>query len=141
MTTLVVDASVTAAWLFKDQANATTDAVLDALADGCMVVPQLWLLEAANVTALALRRKVVTSAGAADYLGLLHLLPKRIAPHAVDRAFGRTIELAVRHRLTAYDAAYLELAERGRGAVSGIAASPTRRRRGGGPRRRRTSTT
>ncbi len=65
MTTLVADASVTASWFFKDQGSRLGAAVLDALRDGCMVVPQLWLLETANVVALALRRRAATEAARA----------------------------------------------------------------------------
>lgn len=112
MTTLVADASVTASWFFKDQESRLGAAVLDALRDGCMVVPQLWLLETANVVALALRRRAASEAGAAAYLELLHALPKRIAAHTPAAIFGETIALSVRRRLTVYDAAYLELAAR-----------------------------
>jgi predicted nucleic acid-binding protein len=42
----------------------------------------------------------------------LGLLPIRLDPETDRQAWGRTAQLASRHRLTLYDAAYLELAQR-----------------------------
>lgn len=106
----VLDASVTMAWCFEDEATAATDAVLDRLAEEPAVAPPLWQLEVTNVLLGAERRGRITEAQGARFLELLGRLPIRVdlgpvAPAAV-LAAGR------RHGLTAYDASYLVLAER-----------------------------
>jgi predicted nucleic acid-binding protein len=42
----------------------------------------------------------------------LELLPVTLGPHTSRQAWGITLRLAEHHRLTLYDAAYLELAKR-----------------------------
>jgi hypothetical protein len=45
---LVLDASLTLAWYFEDEATAETDRLLYAVTHGGAVVPPLWRLEVAN---------------------------------------------------------------------------------------------
>ncbi len=44
----VVDASVTLAWCFEDEATPKTEAILDRLSDDTAIVPSLWELEVSN---------------------------------------------------------------------------------------------
>lgn len=110
MSSFVIDASVAMAWCFEDEASAAADAVLQRLGRDEAVVPSLWHLEVTNVLLVAERRGRVTEAQASRFLGLLGRLPIRSdeAPADVTSilAAGR------RHGLSAYDAAYLVLAER-----------------------------
>lgn len=110
--TLVVDASITLAWLFGDEATAGTWALLDrARAEG-MAQPTVWPFEVSNVLALAERRKRVSSAQIATFIDLLAGLPVEFDGESRQRALSDTLTLARAERLTAYDAAYLELAGR-----------------------------
>lgn len=107
----VLDASVTMAWCFEDEARAETEALLDRLARGEAVVPTLWVVEVVNVLLQAERRGRLSEAQAERFLGLLQQLPIRVdeaarLPAEALLAGGR------RHGLSAYDAAYLALAER-----------------------------
>lgn len=111
---LVVDASVTMAWCFEDEASDEADAVLDRLRSEDAVVPELWQLEIANVLLVAERRGRVTEAQASRFLELLAQLPFRVDHDGVDST--ALIAAGRRHGLSAYDAAYLVLAER-QGAV------------------------
>jgi predicted nucleic acid-binding protein len=108
--TIVVDASVTMAWCFEDEATAATDAVLDQLRVDEAAVPALWQLEVINVVLGAQRRGRLTEAQGARFLSLLGQLPIRVDTLPVD--VQAVHAAAARHGLTAYDAAYLVLAER-----------------------------
>jgi predicted nucleic acid-binding protein len=69
-------------------------------------------LEIANVLEMGVRRGRHDAAFREVTLADLALLSIQVDPHTNDRAWGATIRLAERHRLTVYDAAYLELALR-----------------------------
>lgn len=107
---IVIDTSVTMAWCFDDEATEETDSVLDLLRHDEATAPTLWHLEVVNVLLVAERRGRISEAQAARFLDLLLRLPIRVdgAPTDVTAllAAGR------RHHLSAYDAAYLVLAER-----------------------------
>jgi predicted nucleic acid-binding protein len=108
----VLDGSVTMAWFFKDELNAYADAVRDALVGAQAVVPTLWPLEVANTIAVGERRKRSTPAQAATWLSILGTLPIVVDSETATRAWGETLSLARAQKLSAYDAAYLELAMR-----------------------------
>jgi predicted nucleic acid-binding protein len=109
---LVIDCSVTMAWYFKDEATAYTNAVRAALATGRAAVPALWPLEVANVLLMGERRKRSTQAKATKWLRFLNALPIAVDAPTPGLAFDPILSLARSHKLTAYDAAYLELAMR-----------------------------
>ena len=75
---IVIDASVTMAWCFDDEATPLTDGLLDRLRDQEAFVPALWQLEVANVLLIAERRGRITEAQATRFLDLLMQLPIRI---------------------------------------------------------------
>jgi predicted nucleic acid-binding protein len=112
--TVVIDASITMAWYFKDEATPYTNAVRAGLATDRAVVPFLWPLEVVNVLLMAERRKRSNHTRASKWLRYLSALPIALDGESAFRAFDRILNLARSHRLTAYDAAYLELAVRRR---------------------------
>lgn len=76
------------------------------------MVPDLWHLEVSNVLIQAMRRGRITPDGVFHRARLFESLPV-----ITDRVEGGTIwaavlELATKHRLSSYDARYLELALR-----------------------------
>lgn len=110
---LIIDASVTLSWCFPDEANPFSQGVLDALEAGVeAVVPCLWPLEVTNILTAAERRGRITTEVAEEFLADLRELSLTVDPMDVELAFGRIRQLAWEHKLTAYDAAYLELAIR-----------------------------
>jgi predicted nucleic acid-binding protein len=112
VTDLVLDASVALAWCFKNEATAAADHVLERLAAEAASAPAIWHLEIANVLALSERRRRITPARSAEFIALLGTLAIVVDEETSLRALGRVLDLARAERLTAYDAAYLELAMR-----------------------------
>jgi predicted nucleic acid-binding protein len=113
---LVLDNSVAMRWCFKDGSEADliyADKVLDSLtSDYTFLVPNLWHLEAANVVVRAQKRQWLTTEQMEKFLDLVGQLPLTVDNQTAKQAMSATILLASEHNLSAYDAAYLELALR-----------------------------
>ena len=109
---LVLDTSATIAWVYEGETSRPVRAVFDQVTESGAWVPGLWRLEIANVLEMGVRRGRHDAAFREMTLADLALLSIQVDPHTNDRAWGATIRLAERHRLTVYDAAYLELALR-----------------------------
>jgi predicted nucleic acid-binding protein len=109
---LVVDCSVANAWCIDDEASPETDALLDRVRDEGAIAPALWRLELANVLLQAERRGRLSVRDVAARLAVLDALPIVTDEEAPARVRGEVLALARAERLTAYDAAYLELALR-----------------------------
>ena len=112
MNGLVLDASVTLTWCYPDEHSAYAYRVLDLLEKVPASVPSLWPLEVANAVAIGERRQRLAPADVMRFLELLRELPIEIDAQTAARALSHTLPLARTHRLSAYDAAYLELAMR-----------------------------
>jgi len=106
----VVDASITLAWCFEDEASPQTEAILDLLSDDTAVVPSLWELEVSNVLLLGERHRRLTESQTARFVALLGQLP--ILVDSANVNMEAVLAVGRHHALTAYDAAYLVLAER-----------------------------
>jgi predicted nucleic acid-binding protein len=85
------------------------------------VVPSLWRLEIANALQMALRRKRVNAEFRDASLADLRLFPIAVDSETDQHAWASTLKLAERCRLTVYDAAYLELAQRLRLPLASLA--------------------
>jgi predicted nucleic acid-binding protein len=110
--TFVLDCSVTMAWYFKDEADPYAVAVRKSLSRCEAVVPSLWPLEVANILVHGERRNRSTEADASKWLGYLQKLPIRVDPETSVRAWSEMLHVARSYQLSAYDAAYVELALR-----------------------------
>ena len=108
----ILDCSVTMAWYFKDEANAYANAVRRSLIRAGAVVPVLWPLEVANILVLGERRGRSTEAEASKWLHYLQILPIRVDQETQARAWSDILHVARSYHVSAYDAAYLELAIR-----------------------------
>ncbi len=109
---LVIDTSMTLSWCFTDETTPYTQSVLETLRQSYAEVPALWLIEVRNVLLMNERRGRVTVQGSKEFLETLSILDIRFdfgEPSLTDE---EVLTLARRHRLTAYDATYLELAKR-----------------------------
>ena len=111
----VLDASMGFAWVYPGQATAETDKLLEEVAAGSsIVVPPLWFLEVANSLLAAQRRKLLTPLERKTALKMLSELTYIVDEASTASAFHKTSDLAEKHGLSVYDAAYLELALRRR---------------------------
>jgi predicted nucleic acid-binding protein len=105
----VIDASTTACWVFSDESEPVADAARDQLIYDAAFAPSLWWFEVRNAMIVNERRKRIGEDDTVAFLAKLAVLPVVIdrSPHEAD-----ILTLARRHRLSVYDAAYLELARR-----------------------------
>ena len=108
----VLDCSIAMAWCFEDEATDFTDSLLESLAQVSALVPSMWSLEVANVLAISERRGRTNQAKMTQFLRLLGNLPIIVDAKTGEKAFTDVLTLARTHKLTSYDAAYLELALR-----------------------------
>ena len=108
----VLGASATMTWCFADEATPDTRALLRKLPSLGSIVPALWHFEVSNILATAMRRKRISKWDASSFLKKLDTLPiaveRRNRPVTGDDLF----PFVLQYGLTAYDAAYLELAKR-----------------------------
>jgi predicted nucleic acid-binding protein len=110
----VLDCSIAMTWLFRDEATAKTAELLTRLAGDAVLVPSWWFVEVANVIAMAERRARITPAQSAAFISDLGKLDIEQDDEGPSRAFGQLLPLCRAHRLTTYDALYLDLAARRR---------------------------
>ena len=108
MKPFVLDCSVTMSWCFKDERDDYSAHCLRLLEDAEAVVPSLWALEVMNVLLVAERRGRLLPSESEEFLGLLGLLPITLEPSP--GISSRVMDLGRAYRLSAYDAAYVELA-------------------------------
>lgn len=108
----VLDNSVTMSWCFPDEQDPYALDVLKALPKASAAVPTIWHLEVANILLVGERRSRITQSDSATFLGILGSLPIAVDGETTDHAFGGILSLSRAQNLSAYDAAYLELAMR-----------------------------
>jgi predicted nucleic acid-binding protein len=111
---LVLDCSVALAWQFPDEQTPSILALLRNVANEGALVPSLWRFEVANGLHTAVRRGRLNSADRDQALEDLVDLEVRIDATCDDHVWTATVRLAELYKLTVYDAAYLELAQRAR---------------------------
>lgn len=109
MTPWIVDASVAISWFLTDEASAEyASGILRNLAERKIYVPALFVYEITNALTIAYRRNRMDVAS-------LKQIPRKLAIYnlTIDPAepnlFAQISTLALKHELTCYDAAYLDL--------------------------------
>ena len=109
---VVLDASATIALLYGEASLTDLLRLEEAISQSGAVVPQLWRLEVANVLLMGYRRKRHELKVVREYLFDLSRPLITVDTETGGRAWNTIFELAATHKLTTYDAAYLELAAR-----------------------------
>src|ERR1035441_502481 len=105
----VLGASITACWAFDDEDHPDARLAFDRMRAEEGVVPSLWWFEVRNILMVNERRRRITESDTAAFLLNLSLLRLRVDRSPDENA---VLRLARTHRLSVYDAAYLELARR-----------------------------
>jgi predicted nucleic acid-binding protein len=105
----VLDASITVCWAFQHEDHPDASLAFAQMRTQEAVVPCLWWFEVRNILVVNERRQRIAESDTAAFL--LNLSRLRIR---VDRVPDEdaVLRLARTHRLSVYDAAYLELAQR-----------------------------
>ncbi len=106
---IVLDASIAGAWCLPDENEPMTTRILRRLDHETALVPALFWFEIRNVLVINERRGRLTPEESAAFLLDLGRLSLDVDREPSGEA---VLTLARRHRLTVYDAAYLELARR-----------------------------
>ena len=109
---LVLDTSATLAWVYPDETMPPIREVFHQVEESGAWVPSLWKLEIANLLETGVRRHRHSTDFRDVSLADLALLPIQVDLDTHKHAWGATLRLAERHRMTVNDAAYLELALR-----------------------------
>jgi predicted nucleic acid-binding protein len=107
---IIVDASIALAWCLGDEGDDLAERVLDSVAAEGAAAPSHWVVEVANGLLSAERRGRLDPDATERARRLLNDLDVEIVPVELSTATGSVLDLARRHGLTAYDAAYLGLA-------------------------------
>ena len=107
----VVDASVFGPLFFEDEKDELFGDLPELISGEHCIVPHHWHLEVTNQILSGLRRKRMTDKMAEQSVALIDLFPITIDDRTAHR-ISESITLALKHGLTVYDAAYLELAIR-----------------------------
>ncbi len=127
----VLDCSVALAWALPDESSAKADDFLESLEpDDKLWVPALWWYELSNALVAAQRRQRLTEAERLQLTELYELLPIQTDSHLNPDTAWRLQAIAKATGLSAYDAAYLELAQR-----KGIGLATLDKRLGGAARK------
>ncbi|MFH1138681.1 MAG: type II toxin-antitoxin system VapC family toxin [Pseudomonadota bacterium] len=108
----VIDNSVVMSWCFEDEDNKYAESVLESLEKGEAFAPSIWPLEIGNVLLVAERKKRLNRAAVIRFLDLIGGLPIRVEQETPERMLKEIFSLAREHRLSTYDASYLDLAQR-----------------------------
>src|SRR5205823_11735224 len=109
---LVLDSSLALAWIYGEETTDAVRRIFEIVAEDGALVPALWRLEVANSLTVAVRRGRIDVAFRDAALADLALLDIATDDYTDVHAWGETLHVADRFQLTAYDAAYLELAQR-----------------------------
>ena len=104
-----LDASIAACWAFPDEQDPRADAALVRIRSEDAVVPSFWWFEVRHILVVNERRKRITESGTNNFLRELARLRIRVDREPEESA---VLRLARAHRLSVYDASYLELALR-----------------------------
>jgi predicted nucleic acid-binding protein len=117
MALFVLDASVAISWCFPGDPTENTPysrSILGRLATDDAIVPEIWAFEIANSIFVSHnKRKRITEQQVREYLSLLKALPIRLESQSLFENVDLE-SLSRRCDLAAYDAAYLQLAQRTR---------------------------
>jgi predicted nucleic acid-binding protein len=120
---IVIDASVALAWCFPDEASDYADGVLVALEGRTAMVPAIWSVEITNALLVGERRKRIRQPEVRRFVELLKGLNILEDGQSFADTVNNILPLAQEHDLSAYDAAYLDVAVRHGGPLATLDAA------------------
>jgi predicted nucleic acid-binding protein len=108
----IADTSITLAWCFADESTESSRNVLAGLQSSYAVVPSLWPFEVANALTSAERRGRISPSEITGFLQFLNQMPIHVERRESLWLWQAILPITRQFRLSAYDAAYLDLAKR-----------------------------
>ena len=112
MSRFVIDASVVLTWCFPDENAVLAPKVALMFKQGdSAIAPAFWPHEVLNALLVGEKRKRISAPQVHAFLHDLATLPVELHYSPAAGVFGQIQQLSHEHELTAYDAAYLHLAE------------------------------
>jgi len=109
---LILDASAALSWLIPDEIDEVSLHMLRAIADETVCVPPLWRYEVLNGLRAAEVRGRISAEQIADRLHRISALGLIVDERDARSDLTAELALSRRHKISVYDAAYLELATR-----------------------------
>ena len=109
---IVIDASLALAWCFPDEASDYADGVVVALKGRTAIVPAVWSVEITNALLVGERRKRIQQPEVQRFIELLRGLSIFEDGQLFADTLSNVLPLARQYDLSAYDAAYLDVAAR-----------------------------
>lgn len=120
---IVLDASVALGWCFPDEDSDYADGVLVAMEGKIIVVPPIWPVEITNALLVGERRKRIHQPEVRRFVDLLAGLDIIEDRQSLADTLGNVLPLAREYDLSAYDAAYLDVAVRHRAPLATLDAA------------------
>ncbi len=116
---IVVDASITLSWCFPDEQSPLSLEVLERLKTGeVAIVPAFWSFEVLNSLLIGEKRGRISQAQTQSFLDDLKALGPAFDYATAEQVYGPIQKLCRDHKLTPYDALYIDLAMRKKCALA-----------------------
>lgn len=112
MTSIVIDASIALSWCFADERNDASQRLLERVILKGALVPNLWHLEVCNSLIIGEIKGRISIESIVEQFKNFSDMPIEVDPQTSVAAWGSIARIARAHKLTSYDAAYVELAHR-----------------------------
>jgi predicted nucleic acid-binding protein len=117
----VLDASIVLTWCFPDEESQKAQEVAERIVGGDrVIVPAFWRHEVLNALLVGEKRKRLTPELTQSFIDDLDRLPVDLDIPSSGVVFNTVQALCRKHGLTAYDAAYLEIAIREKNALATV---------------------
>ncbi len=112
MSPVVLDCSAAIALVLPEEHSATVSQWLTSLPDDVeIIVPALWWYESTNVLLTAVKRSRISAVEAREAMAALRAIPQRTDENPSPVTAMHLFHVGLGQSITAYDAAYLTLAE------------------------------
>lgn len=112
MTRIVIDASIALSWCFADERTSASQKLLERVILSGALVPNLWHLEICNSLLIGEIKGRITIESIIEQFKNFDDMPIEVDFQTSSAAWGSIARIARIHKLTSYDAAYVELAQR-----------------------------
>ncbi len=112
MKDFVVDNSVILSWVFKDENTKKSQELLNKLLKQNAYVPSLWPYELSNALFIAEKNGRIKEADSVSFISSLKDLSLFVENNSYDNITKDILAISREHKITVYDASYIELALR-----------------------------